>query len=619
MLTSKFRSICFFSLLFTLFAGSSVRAADPKPTIKDPAFAGKFVSQSLADPITIEAGQTKSVTVKFKNTGTATWNNTGSRFLSAYTVDPNYHVSQLKGKNWISSSQTAKMTGTVKPGGTGEIVIDLTAPQEPGEYLERFYLAAENHTWVEGSYFFFKIKVTPAKKAAVVEAAQPAIEVPTVSVSPYKANIFIQVPKSVVARGGEKVELTIAFQNVGEKPWTGYSLSANSPSALANVSTLSFADELWEGPLHVFTRTKTVAKEDVVNETVSFRTPNQNGSYVATFQLAVAGESVENGMIQIPVTVTENAPNYVDSSIVETPAPFVPRLLEEPRIKVGIWKNPPGFVQFQSEEDDYSVYEGDVLRGVLPKARLGVLKYVSGVYSFKGGELEFETPTHIRLLPVNNQHAVFSLLNFSRVIKWKGGSRNFNQYRGGFEYRMTKDGDAVYAINDVLFEDYVIGIGETSNTDPMEFQKAQAVAARTYAYYVMEHTDKHEKRNFDVVATTGDQLYLGYISEGITPNYAQAVQATHGYMVTYENNIVITPYFGHSNGKTKSWVQVWGGVARPWLVSVVAKYDKGLKQYGHGVGMSQRDAAKRAIKDGTLWQDLIKIYYTGVSIEKIYN
>jgi peptidoglycan hydrolase-like amidase len=206
----------------------------------------------------------------------------------------------------------------------------------------------------------------------------------------------------------------------------------------------------------------------------------------------------------------------------------------------------------------------------------------------------------------------------TRVIKWKGGSRNFNQYRGGMEYHLT-DAGTMYVINDLLLEDYAAGIGETSNLAPMEMQKAQAVAARTYAYFVANSTDKHDSRNFDVVATTGDQLYLGYVGETITPNFVAAVAATRGLMVTYDHNIVITPYFGHSNGKTRSWTQVWGGTPKPWLVSVKANYDKGLARYGHGVGMSQRDAALRAQKDGWDWEKLVKHYYTGVEVERMYN
>jgi stage II sporulation protein D len=51
---------------------------------------------------------------------------------------------------------------------------------------------------------------------------------------------------------------------------------------------------------------------------------------------------------------------------------------------------------------------------------------------------------------------------------------------------------------------------------------------------------------------------------------------------------------------------------------VEAVYDKGKKMWGHGVGMSTQDALQRATKDGWTYEQLLKHYYTGVEIEKIY-
>ena len=51
------------SLTICLFLFSSVQAAPP---IKDINYAGKFVSQSVADPIEIEVGKNREVVVKIK-------------------------------------------------------------------------------------------------------------------------------------------------------------------------------------------------------------------------------------------------------------------------------------------------------------------------------------------------------------------------------------------------------------------------------------------------------------------------------------------------------------------------------------------------------------------------
>ncbi len=317
---------------------------------------------------------------------------------------------------------------------------------------------------------------------------------------------------------------------------------------------------------------------------------------------------------------------FIESAVAEDGSAHIPATLaepmtlqfaiEEPRIRVGLLK-PQSFVQFRSEEADYDIYDGETKLGVLPMDRLGVLKYEDGKYRFTGAGMEFVSDKYFRLSPVDNPHAVFILPNIERRVKW-AKSVNFNAYRGALEYRLTQDGKTMYLINDVLMEDYVAGVAETSSVAPMEYMKALLTAARTYAYYVREHTTKHDKRNFDVVATTGDQLYLGVEHERFAPRVAEAARATRGYYVTFEDAVVITPYFARSNGKTRPWGDVWRGT-KPWLVSVAAIYDTGRSRYGHGVGMSQNDAAARAKKEGADWQTLVRYYYTGVEVEQLYQ
>ncbi|MEK7084462.1 MAG: SpoIID/LytB domain-containing protein [Patescibacteria group bacterium] len=634
MSVQHFFSLCL-GIIF-LFTPFIAHAAEPKVTIKDSTYAAKFVSQSMTDPIVLEAGEKKTLTITFKNTGTATWNGAGKAFLSAYTMEPRDRKSAFQGITWISGKQTGKISGTVKPGATGDLVMDLAAPLKEGEYTERFYVAAENRTWVKGGYFFLKIKVVPAKPkpaapgANVNTGTSTSTSASTSSVS-YGANRFMQNIQSVSASGGERVPLILAFQNTGTATWTEYAVLANSPTALASITKLSFADELWQDRATLVRRQKEVPPGGIVREDLFFRTPARQGAYTASFQFQVNGQTVPDAGADISVTVTSDAPDHYvpphtppDESM-PPPVVDVPRLTEEPRIRVGLWK-PESVVQFISYEDDYAVFQGAEQKGILPKTQFGFLRYDNGVYSFQGGGFDFQGPAFIRLQPVTNPHAVFTLHNWQRqLLDWKG-PRNFNTYRGAAEFRLTNDGKDIYVINDLLFEDYVLGIGENADRSPIEYLKAQTVAQRTYAYYIKMYSGKHDGRNFDVVAHTGDQLYLGYESEVMLVRFAEAARETRGYMVTYDvdenpatvRDIVITPYFGNTDGRTRAWTEVWGGTRKPWLVAVSTDYDKGLRLYGHGVGMSQRDAAYRADKEGLSWQALVKYYYTGVEVEKIY-
>lgn len=615
-------------LLNFIFVGA-VYAKEPEVKIRDEGYAAKFVSQSIADPITMTSGEKKTVVIKFKNTGTATWDEKTARYISAYTMEPRDRASAFKGINWKNAKQTGKLKGNVAPGAVGELQIELVAPKESGEYIEKFYLAAENYSWVKGGYFFLKINVGKNTRISADNANGMRMGEDTeqsnalvISSTTYKGKLIGINKKQVTIQGGERVDLITIYQNLSGEVWNNYRII---PVALTDSDgkPSSFAGESWASSSVVVERNNiTVIPDTSAREEFYFRAPAKQGNYLVSFDVEVGGQKVDGAQTNIEVTVTEDAPSDYQPPFAPPASTVIeetPRLAAEPRIKVGLWKQPESTVQFVSYEDDYKVYAGMVEKGIVEKGKVGILKFNSGVYSFNGpGSFEFSTPEFIRLEPVNDPHAVFTLLNYERWVKWKGPA-NFNKYRGALEYRTTQDGTTIYAMNDVLFDDYVAGIGENANKSNEEYLKAQSVAQRSYAYYIKESTDKHDKRNFDVVATTGDQLYLGYESEKIMPRFVEAAKATRGYMATYEEEVVITPYYGNSSGRTLAWTEVWGGKTKPWLVSVVADYDKGRRKNGHGVGMSQLDAVQRAEKERMGWRELLKYYYRGVEITKMYN
>lgn len=581
-----------------LFFPLRTAAADPKPVIKDSQYAAAFVSQSIADPVAIQAGETKTVTVRFKNVGSATWAALGSRFVSAYTVEPRDRPSAFAGADWISAKQTNAIQQITKPGEIAELSVAFTAPATPGTYTEQFYLAAENHTWIRGGYFFITF--------TVAERAAPVVQ----------AHKFIQSPQAVEAKGGERVSLILAFQNLGSTAWHTVALRAKSPVHIAQSGSLSFADETWIGPDLVVQKSQTVRPQEFLRETVYFRAPRHIGTYTAGFQLEIDGVLVPDVEVEVPVTVTEYAPEHDITVLEPSPSLVSYRLPAEPRIRVGLWQSPE-FVQFRSEEDDYAVFAGETQVGILPRQRFGILKMENGQYSFKGGDVEILSNEYLRLAPLNHSHATFILWNYNRRVSWKGAG-NFNEYRGALEYRRGERKGDLWAVNDLLLEDYIRGVAENSNGAPAEYLKSQTVAQRSYAYATIQ-SDKYGI--FDVVATTGDQLYLGVLSEKLTPNFVAAAEATRGRMVLYEDKVVLTPYFANADCRTRGWHEVWGGALKPWLVSVQTTYDcaAGRGKKGHGVGMSQLDASARAKNEGLDFTALLHYYYTGVTIEKLYE
>lgn len=605
---------------------------DPKLKINDPAYQAQYISQSESDPIKITAGDKKRVAVTFKNNGSKTWYPGSANFVSAYTVRPKYNESEFSGREWLKPSQPAKINNIVRPGQRGSLSFNLHAPEKTGTYIEHFHLASENHTWIEDGYFYLKIKsVAPSKqnnktnqketknqdsnlkddkKVSENKEAEENKQEDNSKQGKYKGEKMFLNKNKIAAPGGERVKIILAAQNSGKNTWSNYKIKLNQNSEV------SFADGSWETKTNVLSSDNNIGSDGVFREDFYVRTPPQSGTYTLNLDLLVDDKQVSGVDFNIPVEVTKDADSDYTPAFHEENEE--PRWDKEPRIRVGLKKIENNYTLFTPKNDDYKVYKGsDTLMGTLEEGDTATLKKDEDEFTFLSDEVDFDTEKYIRLEPKENPHAKFELGHFNRKIKWKG-PKNFDTYRGAFEYRLS-DGENsdLFAINDLLMEDYVKGIAETSNNPPMEMLKAQAVAARTYAEHIKE-TNKHSERNFGVIAHTGDQLYLGVESEKITPRYVQAAEATRGYMITYNDEIVVTPYFGNSNGYTSSWEQVWGD-HKPWLVSVRTEYDDGLSILGHEVGMSQRDAAIRARKEDITWRELLHHYYTGVEIEKFYE
>jgi len=610
-----------FSFIFIIGFALSAQVAygAPEVVVKDSAYAATYVSQSEKDPIAIGVGQTKQVKIQFKNVGSAKWSTVGPRYVSAYTMEPRYRSSRFQGRGWRSAKQTGSFDNVVVPGEVGTLTLTLTAPKVPGEYTEKFYLAAENYTWLEGGYFFLKFNVTEAKVVEDVPVVE--VEEPTPTQSGAQATLVGISGRSVSAVGGEEVKLIMIYRNSGESAWNDHQIRDGSSSG-------NFYHGSWEDSSIIDIENSSVPPGGVARHLFHFRAPKTKGTYTFVPKLYVGGELVD-GKTSVRVTVTKDgrspdAPPVVAPDTVETTKegkvyiPDTMRFSQEPRIRVGIQSKDDeqeDALHFISYEDDYTVFNGEKEVGVLRAKRIAVMTYRVGVYSYKGDGISFRTNSFIRLEPVNDERAIFELMNINRPMAWSSAEKH-NRYRGAVEYRQGKNDGEMYIVNDLLLEDYTKGVRETGKGYALEMVKANLTAARTYAYMSLG-----KYPFFDVLATTYDQLYLGVDSEEADAKIAQASDESRGTMVTYDGKVVITPYFGNTDGRTRAWSDVWGGGHKPWLVSVPATYDKrdGKRMFGHGVGMSQRDAAIRADEEELNFVELLQYYYTNTVVEHVYQ
>ena len=131
------------------------------------------------------------------------------------------------------------------------------------------------------------------------------------------------------------------------------------------------------------------------------------------------------------------------------------------------------------------------------------------------------------------------------------------------EFIVTANGNKLNAINVIDIEDYLRGVVpyEIGKLDESKFEalKAQAVAARTYAY---KHFGSRVAQGFDVYADTRDQVYKGLHSA--TELTDKSVRETEGVVMTYNGEFITAYYHSTCGGETEG-VVTWGRPDHPYL------------------------------------------------------
>ncbi|MDR0813205.1 MAG: SpoIID/LytB domain-containing protein [Oscillospiraceae bacterium] len=135
-----------------------------------------------------------------------------------------------------------------------------------------------------------------------------------------------------------------------------------------------------------------------------------------------------------------------------------------------------------------------------------------------------------------------------------GGVESARQWYGAFEFRSS--GGKISVINVVSMDDYLKGVVpyEMSPSWPEEALKAQAVAARSYAY-VMKAANKHSSYGFDLCPYQDCQVYKGIDGASAVTN--SAVDATSGLVMKYGGAVITAFYSASDGGATESNINVY--------------------------------------------------------------
>ncbi len=162
-------------------------------------------------------------------------------------------------------------------------------------------------------------------------------------------------------------------------------------------------------------------------------------------------------------------------------------------------------------------------------------------------------------------------------------------------------------IDVVPFEEYVTGVlaGEMPTSFHIEALKAQAVAARSY---VMKKMEYNKDRDYDVVDTIMNQVYLSddYLRSVWKESYNDkinkiktAVIETKGEYISYNGDVAEAFFFSTSVGATENSGEIFSKQL-PYLVSVSSTWDEisplystnktiSLKEFYNLLGLSYSD------------------------------
>ena len=242
---------------------------------------------------------------------------------------------------------------------------------------------------------------------------------------------------------------------------------------------------------------------------------------------------------------------------------------------------------------------------------------ITKLYSItKNGVFIKETSDYVKLLNVDNTNGIFTIVNMEKRPYWNSAI-NFNMYRGDLEIRYNSSYDKTWIINELNIEDYLKGMGESSNSSSYEYLKTMAVAERTYAAYHYL-SGKNAKSFFHVFCTESDQVYDGYAREIRQPNVVSAVKETKGVVAMYNNDLIQAFYSANAGGKTRTISETWGGADLPYLKVVSDPYTVNDVRFGHGVGISQIGAMRMIFNENATFDKVLRYYYVGIDLKKIY-
>jgi len=544
--------------------------------------------------INIVKGTGFTFEVGFKNNTNYTWVQTGANSVDLKLAPPYSRDTQVRHAFWRDSETPAWLKDKqAKPGWLAYYKFALEAPKEAGVYTEKFVLVNYGSGKIlSGSEFEITMNVwnstsefpKEGSKTTVAPKSQPSSVVVVSEPKP------TTTPQEVVLT--DKMLLGRKCLELDVKKFTIAAVSEDLIDDCKQIG-IDLSDNIYNEN----------GQPIVLNNTQGNTTNNTNNS---------SNTNISNNDSTTNNTSPNNSNNQ--TTIVNDPTPGIGA--NGPLVRVGLYYTEDQIVISANTSFIVKDGNGNVLANLSAKQKAKITFDFSTLTYKLVAQGNKTTSSYLRF-EGSSSNTVFEIESLEQRPAWNP-DLNDNLFLGALEIRYASSTGRLWVINELEMENYLKGLAESSNSSPLEYQKALITAARTYAMYHYNRGTKHADENFTVDAKY-DQVYRGYGTQLRLPKVSQAVEETKGQIVTYNGELAITPYFSWSDGRTRDWQEVWGGSGKPWLVSVQEPqgYEK-TTLYGHGVGLSAYGAMMLADNYNYTYDRILKYYYTGTGLKKIY-
>lgn len=183
-----------------------------------------------------------------------------------------------------------------------------------------------------------------------------------------------------------------------------------------------------------------------------------------------------------------------------------------------------------------------------------------------------------------------------------------NKTKESYEYNQYKTIKLLHKetgqVEELAMDEYLYGVvsAEMPANYELEALKAQAVVARTYTAYKIEHAGKHPEADICDDSTccqawiTKEKRLSRWTEEERENNWnkiVEAVDGTAGKIITYEGAPINAFFHSNSGGTTEMVSNVWGGTDYPYLQSVETSGEEGYSQYESSVTLSKEEVVEK--------------------------